>query len=325
MIFRKALKYISATLALIMLGSALAASNVLPAHAQPHFTLWAVVSPDPSLGYYGGYWDVWYSIQPEWAKIGVDLQLYFLADYDDVIVPFYWVIGDMPEGGQPGGEPPGAWDLTMMQWWLQPQGMLWQDSIILAKNIINGPMGGWNIFPYLSQKSDEFYWRMQTSFDANTRKAYADAWQVELMHNPPIINIYYPHVYAVHGSYFQGYDPYVWECQPSHIRINRTLVQQLYNDGFLSFQAYDRLYNQKTVIARGTEAWWNYLNPFCDSYTEESFQNLVWVTLYRLDINPWPTEGTPADPADYIVSPWLASSMPIDIGWETDWDGEQVF
>jgi len=51
----------------------------------------------------------------------------------------------------------------------------------------------------------------------------------------------------------------------------------------------------------------------------------IYQTKLTTASNPWPTEGTPADPADYIVSPWLASSMPIDIGWETDWDGEQVF
>jgi hypothetical protein len=31
------------------------------------------------------------------------------------------------------------------------------------------------------------------------------------------------------------------------------------------------------------------------------------------------------DPNDYMVAPNLASASPTDIGWETDWDGEQVY
>jgi len=314
---------ISVVLAFTMLASALAASYVTPTRAQPNFTLWATIGPDPYWGYYGGYWDIWYSLQPEWAKIGVDLQLYFQGD-----IYSNWELiwsSSVPEGGWPGGKPPHAWDLTMMEWWLQPQGMLWQDGIILAKNIINGPMGGWNIFPYLSQKSDEYYWGMQTSFDVDTRKAYADAWQVELMHNPPIINIYSPHVYEVHGSYMQGYDPYCFETQPSHIRINRTLVDSLHNQGLLSDTAYTRLYNDKTLVAGAAEAWWSYLNPWCDSYTEESFMALMHVPLYFFDIVPWPAEGEVVDASTYAITPRLASDMPQDIGWETDQDGEDVF
>jgi len=220
------------------LGSVAAST---PPEGQPYFTLHAVLSPNPFWGYYGGYWDIWYMLQPELAKIGIDLQLHFEECWSPWLWCYYWGCYYPPEGGWPGGSPPPRWDTTMMEWWLYPQGMLWMDSIILSKNLINVPEGGLNPFPYLNRESDYFYWMMQTSFDAETRQRYAWAWQEELMHNPPIINIYYPHVYEIRGSYFQGYDPYVQECQPSYIRINRTLVQQLYDDGYLSDEAYDRL------------------------------------------------------------------------------------
>jgi len=313
---------ISIALAFTLLISALAASYVVPARAQP-ITLNAVLSPDPFWGYYGGYWDMWYSMQPEFAKIGIDLQLHFVGDMYDVW-ELMWGPG-VPEGGQEGGYPPHGWDTIMMEWWIQPQGMLWNDGIILSKNLINGPLSGYNPFPYLSRASDEFYWGMQTSFDIGTRKAYADAWQVELMHNPPVVNVYYPNIYNIRGAYFEGFDTYVWEQDIRNARINLITVQNLYDDGKLSPTAYTRLHDEKTIIYAASEAWWSYLNLYCDSYTEEEFQSLVFQTLYRMSIDPWPVDGVPVNPADYNVIPWLAASDPIDIGWFTDWDDEQAF
>ncbi len=282
-----------------------------------------MLSPDPFWGYYGGYWDIWYTLQPEFAKIGIDLQLHFESD---IIISWEILWSPyVPEGGQPGGSPPEGWDTIMQEWWLQPQGMSWMDKIILSKNLINGPESGSNTFPYLSRESDYFYWMMQTSFDANTRKAYADAWQEELMHNPPIINIYYPHIYHVRGRYIEGYDPTVWWYDLSHMSLNLTRVQELYDVGDLSVADYNRLYNQKTIVYDVKEPWWNFLATYVCSPTEEIFQNLVSGTLYKSSLDPWPAEGEAPPPQDYTLKPWLASSLPQDVGWETDLDSNQVY
>jgi ABC-type transport system substrate-binding protein len=292
---------------------------------EPYFTLHAILSPYP------GWWlprdieylDIWIEIQPELAKIGIDLQLHYLSDMYDV-----WELlwsPHVPEGGQEPGAPMLGWDTAMQEWRLQPQGMLWMDKIILSKNLINGPEGGSNTFPYLNRESDSFYWMMQTNFDVATRKAYADAWQAELMHNPPIINIFYPHTYHVRGRYIEGYDPTVWWYDTSHLRLNLTRVQEMYDAGNLSAINYDRLYNQKTIVYCVEEDWWSYLVTYVDSRTEELYQNLISGTLYKSSLDPWPAEGETPPPQDYTLKPWLASSLPQNIGWETDWDSNQVY
>jgi len=164
---------------------------------------------------------------------------------------------------------------------------------------------------------------MQTSFDVGTRKAYADAWQEELMHNPPIINIYYPHTYHVRGLYIEGYDPTVWWYDTSQLFLNQTTVDRL--EGLLPPPVVQRL-REKTIVHGASEPWWNYLVTYCDSHTEEVYQNLVSGTLYKSSLDPWPAEGETPPPQDYTLKPWLASSLPQDVGWETDpTDGEQVY
>ena len=318
---------ISMTLAFTLLISALVASNIAPTRALPptEFTMNAILSPDPFWGYYGGYWAIWDEWGPELAKIGIDLDKHYQGDIY-AIWELCWS-PSVPEGGYPGGSPPHAWDAIIMEWWTQPQGMLWMDAIALSQNLVNGPLGGVNIQPYLSQASDEFYWGMQTTFDANARKAYADLWQAQLFHDAPWISIYSPHTYDVQGVYFEGYNGYCWTTNVNHVRINRTKVYQMHEADELSDAAYNRLYNQKVVQYAASEAWWNFLPPYVDSYTEEEFQALLFHTLYRMSVDPWPTEDNPAaPPTDYEVIPWLAASDPINLGWEPDsTDGKQVY
>jgi len=239
-------------------------------------------SPDPYWGYYGGYWAIWDELGPELAKIGIDLQIIQLSDIY-AIWELMWSRG-VPEGGQQGGS--NGWDLVMQEWWLYPQGMRWMDGIILSKNLMNGELAGYNPFPYLSEASDEFYWMMQTSFDVATRKAYADAWQEELMHNPPVINIYYPHIYELRAAYFKGYNSIVRTNDVRYVHIDWPKVQAMYDNGNLSLANYNRLYNQKTIVFEASEGWWNFLPPYVDSYTEEQFQALVFQTLYRVSVDP---------------------------------------
>ncbi len=304
------------TLALIMLGSALAAIQVRTVQAQTHFTLWASLCPDPFWGYYGGYHDAWYKIQPEWEKMGIDLELYFQGDmYDN-----WYLIWEAPLGGRPSGKPPGHWDLTSMEWWMHLHGFLWLDAIMLSKYIT--PYGA-NTEPYLRQESDELYWKMQTSLEADVRKAYALEWQRYMMHDPPIINWYYAHVYRFAGSYIQGYDDNLWEQDLSHLRINITDEIRPH----LTDEVIMRLETEKTVIFGADEAWWSYLGIFIDSYTEERYQDLVWGRLYKSTLTEegWSSlaeEAIPA-PEDYTIEPYLASDFPTYMD-PFEEDGEEV-
>jgi len=307
---------ISVTLAFVILTSALAASYVItPAKAQPYFTLWAVLNTDPYYGYYGGYHDVFYKLQIELAKIDIDLQIHILPDLYS-LWELMWS-PSVPEGGQVGGHPPqGGWDITAMEWWMHNQGFLWMDAIILSQNVANGPKGGINIFPYLSYENDELYWKTQTTYDVATRKAYADEWQEYLMHNPPIINMWYPNTYDVRGKYIEGYDGNAWFYDLNNMYLNPATVATYASQ--LGPTAVTRLGTDKSIVYAAGEEWWNFLVTYCDSYTEEQFQNMVSGTLYRPSIDPWPAEGVNPPPTDYTVRPHLASGMPIDIGWETN-------
>jgi len=280
---------------------------------QPYFTLWAVVNEDPYWGMYGGYHDIWYKLQPEIAKIGINLEIFSGALHD-----FWWLIWEEPFGGRPPGKPPYGWDLAALEWRLHPQGMLWMDGLVLSKNV---PPYGSNVFPYLNRKSDWLYWKMQMSFDAELRQGYAWAWQEELMHNPPMINIYYSYVYHVRGRYIQGYDPTVWWYDVSNLRINVTGLEELLPPSVLH-----RLTVEKTIIYGVAEAWWSYLPIYVDTNAEEQFANLVWGTLYKPTVDPWPTEGEVPPPQHYTLKPWLANDFPQDMGWETDpTDRKQVY
>jgi len=286
---------------------------------QPYFTLWAVLNPNRYWGLYGGYHDIWFhKLQPEFANIGINLQIYIESGWYPWERGVWLFLSEPRLGGHPPGKPPGRWDLTSLEWRLHPQGMLGMDGLILSKNI---PPYGSNVFPYLNRKSDSLYGKMQTSFDAEMRQRYAWAWQEELMHNPPMINMYYPHFYHVRSRYIQGYDPTVGWYDLSHLRINVTGLEELLPPNVLH-----RLTVEKTLIYGVAEPWWSYLPIYCDSNTEEQYQNLVSGTLYKPSVDPWPADGEVPPPQDYILKPWLASDFPQDVGWETDsTDGTQVY
>ena len=311
-------------LVVIVLLASIAAVNVqvhvqsytLPAgwpEGPPYFTLWAVREGD---WLFPGYpWeDLWSILDPVFEEIGIDLQIYILGDMYDK----WHLVLEAPLGGRPPGKPPSAWDLTEMEWRLNPQGMLGIDGLILSKNI---PPYGNNVFPYLNKKSDELYWRMQTSFDPVVRQRYAFAWQEELMHNPPMINMYYPYVYHVRGRYIQGYDPTVWWYDLSSLCVNVTGLEELLPPNILH-----RVTEEKTIIYGVAERWWSYLATYVETRTEELYQNLVSGTLYKSSLDPWPAEGKVPPSRDYTLKPWLASEFPQDVVWETDLtDGTQVY
>ena len=300
----------STTLTLIILGSALVAASGAINQTPPYFQLWASLGPDRFWGYYAGYHDIMYRIQAEWAKLGIDLQLVIQGDmYDN-----WYLIWESPLGGQPPGKPPGHWDLTPFEWWIHPHGFLWMDGIILSEMITPA---GYNAEPYLSKENDELYMKMQQSFEADVRQRYCLEWQEYAMHNPSAHNWYYPNIYQMRAKYLNGWYATTWFYDVRNMYINQTLVEELNTKGVLGAN-YERLArtvgNPNTTIIYGAgEAWWSYLNLYCDSYTEEAYQNLVTSTLYASSLDPWPAEGTVPQAEDFKFVPKLAEFDPYEL------------
>jgi len=298
------------TLTLIILGSALAAAHIGTTGAvATQFDLWAVLGPDRFYGYYAGYHDIWYRIQPELAKIGINLNIYIQGDmYDN-----WYLIWEAPLGGQPPGKPPGAWDLTSMEWWIHPHGFLWMDGIILSEMI---PPAGFNVEPYLRQENDRLYKGMQTHFDAEVRKRYAWEWQEFSMRDPPILNWYYPGIFQLRSKYIGGWYATTWWYDISNLFIDQAKVEELkIKTGDPLGLNYERLArtleNPNTTIIYGAgEAWWSYLNAYCDSYTEEAYQNLVSGCLYTSSLDPFPVGEAIPQVEDFTVRNYLATSDP---------------
>jgi ABC-type transport system substrate-binding protein len=290
-------------LVVIVLLASIAAVNV-QVHVQsytppagwpegpPYFTLWAVREWDSFPRYPCE--DLWSILDPVFADIGIDLQIYLLGDMYDR----WHLLWEAGLGGRPPGKPLGAWDLTEMEWRLNPQGMLGIDGLILSKNI---PPYGNNIFPYLNMKSDELYWGMQTTVDPEARVAYAYAWQAEMMHNPPLVCMYYDYSYGMQASYVQGWEDSCWWYDVSTLRINYTGLEQ-----YLSSTLRGRLDNG-VIIDGVNEPWYFYLALFPDSDMDEMLVDLTGGSLYRVSVDPWPAEEEIADPTHYYMKPWLAS------------------
>jgi len=284
------------TLITLILASALLASCLVPLQAVPwSINLEATVTTNPYWGYYGGYHDIWYTIQPELAKIGINVAL-------DMYDEFTWWDQVWEEGWNHTGDtayPPGGWDMTILEWWLQPHALdPWFSSMVYSWM---WPPEGYNIHPWSNEKADDYLWKGMTTFDASDRKKYLWDWQEEFMHDPPWANIYYPLVYEVTGRYVEGYDPTgCWFYDVSHLAINTTALPPELN--------YSP--RNETLIYAVSEPLWNLLPLFTETYTEEQMTTLQWNTLYVWSIDPWPPTGTSPGLEDYKIKPELASDYP---------------
>ncbi len=299
--------FISVTLISLVLGSALVANYVGTVQAQASLTFYAKLCPDPYWGYYGGYHDIWYTMKDELAKIGIDINItilpnkyslwYLMCDVNsyDWIKPItagYW-----------------GWDLTILEWWLMPTGMLWNDGIVYGIDPCGLPPYGFNDWAYLNERSDWLYWMAQHTLDAETRKIYMDEWQKEIMHtNPMFINVYFPHIYHMRGKYVKGYDETAWWYDSTHLDVD---VSGLTLDPAVVDRVTGGGTGNGTLIWATTEEWWYYMPFFADSRTMEQMAAMCYMTLYRLSIDPWPADGVIADPQDYISKPMLASGPPL--------------
>jgi len=284
------------TLITLILASALLASLAVPLQAVPwSINLEATVTTNPFWGYYGGYHDVWYTIQPELATIGINVALDMFDEYtwwDQV-----WEEGWNHTGDNP--YPPGGWDMTILEWWLQPHALEpWFSSMVYSWM---WPEEGYNIHPWSNEKADDYLWNGMTTFDASDRQANLWDWQEEFMHDPPWANMYYPRVFEVTGRYVEGYDPTgCWFYDVSKLTINTGAMPPELNHSP----------RNETLIYAVSEALWNLLPLFTETYTEEQMTTLQWNTLYVWSLDPWPEPGEEPGLMDYTIKPELAADYP---------------
>jgi len=262
---------------------------------------------NPFTGYYAGYHAMFDKIALDLPTLGFAFERVITGgDYDqwDII----WEAGSRYSSQD---ENPGilqdakGWDFTAFEWWLMPTGMLWVDGVMLAEAIYPT---GYNVFPYLNEFSDELYWKMQSTFDAEDRRDFAYAWQKEQMHDPVCSVVYYPASHDILSSYVEGYYGTVWWYDIRNLALDQTLIDTLY-PGYMSEVEYNRLKNGTLKYAI-TEDWWAYNPMFVDTYTEETFANIIADTLYGMSLSVWPPPETAADPTKYITAPSLAEGQP---------------
>lgn len=304
---------VKATLFCLMLVSLFLRIEPITMAEPYHFSIEATRTQNPYFGYYGGYHDVWTVIIPELQAIGIDVTT---EDWDD----FSWWDQVWEDGWNYTGDNPyikgvskGGWDVTMLEWWLQPHAVEpWFAAMVLNNQT---PIEeGFNIHPWMNERATRLCLTAMQSFDANTRKSYLWAWQQEFMHDPPIAEIYYPRIYEALGSYVLGYDSTgCWFYDISHLDINET--------------AFDLYVTNPTRIAQGkdvliyaiTEEIWSWNPMFMETYTEEQMGALVYDTLYKWSLDytdeEWRARASVVEPnwEDYIILPSLAAGYPTPL------------
>ena len=307
------------TLICLMLSCIFARIDIKPLKADPsYFSIEATSQEDKYWGYYGGYHDVWFAIQGELAKIGIDL---VVDTSNDAYGWWEKVWGDgWNYTSDPGPSDPTGWDVTMFEWWLQPHALEpWFASMTL--NDQTPYTGGFNIHPWMNLYADSLLLKAAPSFDATLRKNYLWGWQEEWMHDPPIAEIYYPRIYEPQASYVVGYDSTgVWWYDMSHIDINETEFEATV--GLTGSNPNSERYatGNDTIIYAVSEDVWSWSPMFMDTYTEENFMVLCWDTLYTWTLNwtdqEWLEKANRVEPDidDYIIVPDLAAGDPIPVG-----------
>ncbi len=286
-------KYILVTLISLMLVSSYAASSLVTVKAAPlpwSLTLEATVTTNPYWGYYGGYHDIWQAIKTELAKIGINLEINY---YDD----FTWWDRVWDTGWNKTAAE-GGWDMTTLEWWLQPHAVEpWFSSMVMAD-------AEYNVHPWNNTKADALLNASLQTFDAETRKEYLWKWQEVFMQDPPWVNIYYPQVYEVTGKWVEGYDPTgCWWYDITNLSLNTAAMP-----------AERKALHQDWVYYSVSEPVWGLMPAYMNTYTEEQMGTLQWEVLYRWGLK-WENHepGVPPDPTDYIIVPELAAKDPYPV------------
>ena len=181
---------------------------------QPYFTLYAMVSSDLPYGtWVGGYHDVIYEIQKELAKIGINLEIRMYNSWT-VYSTCWWDYYDVPSTEE---LPPNGWDITMGDWWISEASTIWVETMCADEYM---PPYGYNLMSWNNSDADELLRAGIYTLDAETRKDNLWDWQELFMHDPPLINLYYPYLPAVQGIYLKGHAPFVWLSTVDHLALN---------------------------------------------------------------------------------------------------------
>jgi len=155
------------------------------------------------------------------------------------------------------------------------------------------------------------------SFDAVEKRNYLWAFQEEWMHDPPVAEIYYPRILEAMAPYLLGYDSGgVWWYDVKHLDINVTEFEQTVGPTGSNPNPTRYAVGNDTIFYAITEEVWSWNPMFMDSYTDETFQTLVYDTLYAFSLNYTDTQWrelasiVEPGPEDYIVLPELAADNP---------------
>jgi len=297
-----------------MLASAFAGSKLITVEtaSSPYFSIEATITDNPYWGPYGGYHDIWDLIQLELAKIDITLTIEKNVD------PYVWWEKVWGTGWNHTGYETGAnagWDVTMLEWWLQPHAVEpWFLSMIL--NNMTPYEGGFNIHPWMNKYADELVMKGISSFDAATRKNYLWAWQEEWMHDPPIAEIYYPRIYEARASYVLGYDPSACRWHDAkHLDINVTEFELTVGTSGSNPNPPRYAVGNDTIICAVSLDVWGWSPMYTEADTEGIFGILCYDTLYTWSLNYTAEEWLKAgivEPNhwDYIIKPELAADNP---------------
>ncbi len=301
--FWKDMKFSLVALSCLMLVSAFAGSGTVTVQApEYYFTLHAVITPysDPWWPEYDLYYQIFYAIKLELAKIGINLQIHVYDEYE-------WWYRVWDRGWNKTWEE-GGWDLTCIEWWLYPHALVpWFESLVYSNMT---PPEGYNIFPWLDETADKLLWKGMHTFEAAKRKNYLWRWQEWFMHNPPMANLYYPKLYEMTAVWVEGWNPIVRFHDISHLAINESLFAQ-YAPEF-------RKTEPNTLVYAVSDDLWSLLPMYMNTLTEEHAAALQWSTLYRWGIKPeswhkylYGEDPSEIDPTDWEVVPYLAAKDPI--------------
>jgi ABC-type transport system substrate-binding protein len=304
---------VRAALVCLMLGNLVLLGSRISVAQTYYFTLEATITDDPGWGYYGGYHAIWDAIIPELEKINISLYKEQNSMYD------WWYKVWQDGWNYPGdtGPPTYGWDLTMLEWWLQPHAVEpWFCSMILHNQTPD--QGGFNIHPWNNSRADNLVLTGIQSYDPGTRRDYLWAWQQEWMHDPPQAVIYYPRIYEASAPYVMGYEPSsIWWYDAKHLDVNVTEFELVVGEGGYNENLARYAAGNDTIFYAVSEDVWTWNPMYMDSYTEENFEVLVYDTLYTWSLNyathdEWLAKAGRVEPNldDYIIVPELAADYP---------------
>ncbi|UCE15751.1 MAG: hypothetical protein JSV12_07770 [Candidatus Bathyarchaeota archaeon] len=306
--FEKVLRHSLVMLTCLILISTIARSGVvvMPTKADPAFpweplTLVATKTDNPYWGYYGGYNDLWEVVKSNLSEIGITLDTSFTTD----AYSWWSRVWDI---GWNKTHQNGGWDVTMLEWRLQPHALVPRLESLFTANM-TPPEGGNNIFHWNNTGADVLLRSGIQASDALQKKQYLWRWQEWFLHDPPAVNVYNPRVYDAMGSYISGYNPMVEWYDVSHLTVNATKFNNVVTN-------VDRLaVGANTTIYAVTESVWALLPFYTESYTEEKMWAQLWRPLYKWTIkdSEWYKymDGSEVAPQDWDIVPDIAAIDPI--------------